>query len=212
MIRSFFDYDPEKTVEALLYLGQKTEKFDEYKACKLLFFSDKLHLVRFGTTITGDDYSALEFGPIPSKTRNRIKGLLELGDEAELSVVFNLDKHFKYPRLIPKRASDLDFLSESDREVLDEIIELYGTKSFDHLKDITHLMPAYKKAWKVGDSKRSFPMAFVDFFEEDQDAIEGALELLRENLALRPLFGRIGAPHSRPLECLSEAVLIKSAL
>ncbi len=69
-----FDLDFEKAAAALLCMAKLgTAKFDQYKACKLLFLADKRHLVKYGRTITGDRYSALEWGPIPSSIRDDLR-------------------------------------------------------------------------------------------------------------------------------------------
>jgi len=183
------DYDSEKTSEVLLYLATKVPKFDQYKACKILFLSDKRHLVRFGRTITGDGYDALEHGPIPSHTRDRIRHFLEdESSDSDLGTMFTLDKNFRYPRLVPRRSPNLDFLSKSDLDVLEETVKEFGAKSFEELKALTHEMAAYKKAWKEGVSAKSFPMSLEDFFEQDEDAVEGALEEMKENHALKRSF------------------------
>lgn len=184
-------YDAEKTAEVLLFLAAKVPKFDQYKACKMLFLSDKKHLVRFGRTITGDSYDALEHGPIPSLTRDRIKVFLDDATQgSDLRELFSLNKKFRYPRLEPLRQPNLDFLSRSDLEVLEETISEFGTKSFEELKALTHEMAAYKKVWKDSMSVKSFPMALEDFFEQDEDAIEGVLEDMKENLQLRRALAR----------------------
>jgi uncharacterized phage-associated protein len=182
----FVDYQPEKALEVLLYLAAKVPKFDQYKACKMFFLSDKRHLVRYGRTITGDEYDALEHGPIPSMTRERIKTLLEnAAADKDLGEVFKLDVRFKYPRLVGTRDADLEALSQTDLQVLNETIEEFGNKGFDELKALTHEMVAYKKAWKDDTSAKSFPMSFEDFFEQDEDAVKGTLEEMKENLQLR---------------------------
>ncbi len=162
---------------------------DQYKACKLLFLADKRHLVRYGRPITGDKYFAVKFGPIPSETRDLIKALVEEKKEAPNFAIFEeafeLDRDFSYPRLIARQEFDADLFSKSDIEVLDEIILEYGSKSFDELKAITHGTVAFCKAWKEDGSKKSFLMAFEDFFEEDENAIKGAFEEMKENFALR---------------------------
>jgi hypothetical protein len=58
---------------------------------------------------------------------------------------------------------------------------------FFQLKAITHEMVAYKKAWEKQrpDGAKQWPMTFEDFFEEDPNAIAGALEEMTENHVIR---------------------------
>ncbi len=182
-----FELDFDKAVSALVFLAKKTPKFDQYKACKLLFLADKRHLVKFGRTITGDSYSALEFGPIPSVIRNEMKQFIE-NNTGRLRDAFDVDRNFKHPRLVPKRQFDKSALSKSDVAILREIVNEFGAKSFDELQAITHEAAAYKKVWKPTELVKSFPMKFVDFFEEDEDAVAGVMEEVIENHALKKSF------------------------
>jgi uncharacterized phage-associated protein len=187
-----FKLDLDRSREAIVYLASKTAKmspstgFDVYHACKLLFLADKLHLVRYGRTITGDRYFAMDHGPAPNRILNRLRLFIEDSDAPWLSTVLTIDRTYKYPRFHPIEEIDYDHLSESDIEALEETVARYGTKTFPELRALTHEMAAYQKAWANRGNKGSAPMAFEDFFEEDSDAIAGVLEeaidasLLRE--------------------------------
>jgi uncharacterized phage-associated protein len=180
---------PKNPIRLRLRENQSSAAFHQYKACKLLFLADKRHLVRYGRPLTGDKYCALPYGPIPSETRDLIKALveekLENPNVAELNRVFDLDRHFSCPHLIAKEAFDPDLLSKSDLEVLEEVVREYGNKSFAELKMITHGTVAFSKAWDAKSPKKSFAMNFEDFFEEDENAVKGALQEMKENFPLR---------------------------
>jgi uncharacterized phage-associated protein len=184
-----FQFEWEKALAALAYLASKNlPEFDKYKSCKLLFLADKYHLVKYARPITGDEYFAVPYGPIPSSVLDRLN-LFEQGKDDSLAAVFELDKRYMYPRYTAKIQSDFSVLSQSDIMALDRIAELFGQKSFPELKAITHAMPAYYKAWKSKpeDSKRA-GMAFEDFFEEESESVKGVLEEVKELDAIRKAF------------------------
>jgi len=184
-----FKIDWEKTLAALVYLASKElPEFDKYKACKLIFLADKYHLVHFARPITGDSYYAVPYGPIPSQTLNRIKAL-EAGEDDELGHLLEQDTRFSNPHFRAKREANFSALSQSDIMALDRTAELFGQKNFPELKAITHAMPAYSKAWesRPAESKRA-QMAFEDFFEEDAEAVQGALQEMIEQYALESAF------------------------
>lgn len=166
------------------------------KIDKLIFLADKMHLVRYGRTITGDWYAALQHGPVPSKTDNLLDALeaeVHGYDEVDtLSEFVDLDRGFQYPRIF-SRVSAASFmaeqLSESDLEILERITEAFGSRTFPELRAITHEMPAWERAWegRAGGAK-SAHMAFEDFFQEDEDAIPGAELEAIENSALYASF------------------------
>jgi uncharacterized phage-associated protein len=186
-----FEYDRERTSAALVYLAtKKIFKLDKYKICKLLFLSDNRHLIQYGRPITGDTYYALDWGPVPSNT------LHALNDEDPLAeTIARLFKATsgKYPRYSLKSSKSTkaeakklieELLSESDIEVLDEIIAKHGSRSFPELFKITHSMPAYYKAWARRGYAYSSPMNFEEFFEENPEADQTVRQELASHAAL----------------------------
>jgi len=166
---------------------------------KLLFLADKLHLVRYGRTVTGDRYAALQHGPVPSQTDNLLDalegGIHGYPELEELSKRVELDRRFEYPRIASRSIADEfveDQLSESDLEVLNRVVELFGNRSFLELRAITHEAPAWEKAWEGRGAARSSGMTFEDFFEEDEEAMPGVKEEAIENSALRSSFPEAG--------------------
>ena len=76
-----FNY--KKSVQALNILAFKNGGvINKMKAIKLIWLSDRLHLRKFGRTITGDDYYALPNGPVPSATRDILESSNFLDDVA----------------------------------------------------------------------------------------------------------------------------------
>jgi uncharacterized phage-associated protein len=178
-----FRFAEEKAVAAVLYLIAKNiEALDKYKLAKLLFLADKFHLVRYGRPITGDEYCALPYGPVPSATLN-ILNREENEHSTPLTFAVQMDRRYANPRYSLKGEIPFTFeeLSKSDTKTLDLIVQRHGPKTFDELKALTHEMPAYTKAWASKGKKKSVHMNYEDFFEEDSDAIEGMFELMIED-------------------------------
>lgn len=188
-----FEFDFDKALAALAYLASRdVPALDVYKLHKLLFLADKYHLVRYGRPITGDQYVAMEYGPVPSRTYDLLKAYVE-GDRDEavtrLAGFLELEQQYKYPRFKAKAAYDAALFSQSDVSALERTVELFGDKTFEELKAITHEMPAFRRAWEARPAdKKSVPMEFEAFFEEDSEAIGGAFEEMLENDSLRKAF------------------------
>src|SRR6185436_4198819 len=183
-----FHLDADRAREALAYLASKSPGLDVYRACKLLFLADKYHLVRYGRTITGDRYYAMPHGPAPNRVLNLLNIFLEDPSTTWLSSVLTIDRSFRYPHLVANGPLELDNLSQSDIKALDVTLERFGSKTFDELKSLTHEMVAYRNAWDKRGRKKSVPMDFEDFFEEDSDAIAGVLEQAIEESQFRKAF------------------------
>jgi uncharacterized phage-associated protein len=191
-----FQYDFEKALAALVYLASKPQAvpaLDKYKAGKLLFLADKHHLVRYGRPILGDFYRALDYGPIPQKTMDHLHSLVDdrrqrTPEGTRLAKVLAVERRYQYPRFTANAEPDLAVFSVSERRALDHVIAEHGKRSFDELKALTHEMPAYKKALARAKGVRAVHMRYEDFFEEDPDAIAGALDEMLETHRLRTAF------------------------
>jgi uncharacterized phage-associated protein len=150
-----FEFKPEKFASSVAHLVSLRPGLTKKQLCKLLYLADKEHLLKYGRTITGDRYFALEQGPVPTKgldamnlkgDRRNIEALLRFGRLS--GWVFCLNQ-----------APDLKPLSRSDIGVLDRISDQFGALLAWQLEKITHEEPACKKAAPNG------PMSFELFFE-----------------------------------------------
>ena len=186
-----FKFDFDKFLAAVLYIASKNlPDLDAYKICKMLFLSDKHHLVRYGRTITGDIYCALQYGPVPSMALDLLGSLGKDEQKYDEKVKrmasrLDVDRRFQYPRFSTTESPEFCDLSQSDLISLCEVVKEFGDMNFDQLKSITHSVYAYKKAW----DKDEHYMRYEDFFREDPSAIDGVHKEMLENDELRRSFG-----------------------
>lgn len=132
MIKNTFD--PEKAIEAILYIASKIPIPDLRFICKILYFADKLHLEKFGRLITGDSYIALDNGPAPSTTLDLLNSLM-LGINTEITdsarTVFDIDGCGEIALVKTKRNVVFDLFSSSDLYCIDDAISTYGHMDFE---------------------------------------------------------------------------------
>ena len=117
-----FDFRPEKFASATAYLAERKPEVTKKELCKLLYFADKRHLLRYGRTITGDKYFALEQGPIPS---NELDALNGKGKAENINAVKQYGQLRGWTFKL-EHPADLRALSKSDLIVLDEILAEMG--------------------------------------------------------------------------------------
>jgi uncharacterized phage-associated protein len=184
-----FEFDPDKAVAVVSLLASRgLSEFTKGKACKLVFLVDHLHLVRYGRPVTGDWFTAMDHGPVPSNTLNLLNAVEEglRTSEAAIALIehLNLDRRYKYPRMSATEPLRIDSLSRSDSKVLKEVIEKYGQMTFKQLRALTHEYEAYKAAWERHTGPAS-DMTFEEFFEGNEaEAIAGVKEEMLENAAI----------------------------
>ena len=130
----------ETAIEAILYIANQIERSDIHKICKILYYADQMHLSKYGRSITGDTYIAMNYGPVPSNVEDIFKAVR--GDSffapyAESIRKDNFDFINKFI-IRAKRAADLDYLSESDLECLDFAINKCKNLTFEQLTELSH--------------------------------------------------------------------------
>jgi hypothetical protein len=176
-----FRFDAEKALETILYVASKA-KADKYATLKILYLADKLHLERYGRFISGDYYNALEDGATPMLSYDLIEyadgnkhQFFEAGVREALQVGTDASKH----DLVPRRAPNLDALSESDVECLNEILarleNVAPSNYWKALIDEVH-DDAWRKTWCEKQNSR---MAVERIAEQFPDADE-LIDYLRQ--------------------------------
>ena len=136
-----FQFDRIKAIEAILYLANKLENPGRYVICKLLYLADKCSLEKYGRFIFGDSYFAMKAGATPSNAYDLLKEATQLPVNG-IKVRGN--------RVIPLRKPDLDYLSKSDIECLDKIINTPHERMIRDTHD-----DAWQKSWDNRGSKKS---------------------------------------------------------
>ena len=145
---------------ALLYIIEKSDasKCDVYGIVKTAFFAQQIHLAKFGCPLFNDDICALQFGPVPSNVYDVLK--IARGDQKELSFHMNdgltgvsASIGWDSERYSAKEHPNMDFLSPSDIQSLDEAITKVSKMDFNSLRDNTH-GKEWNRAFKSGVGKK----------------------------------------------------------
>ncbi len=147
-----------KIIETIYYvLSRLGRSADKITLIKLIYLADKYHLIRYGRTITNDEYFAMQHGPVGST----VKDLLSCDEDYLTSKEYNY-----FNRLIKKfgavnytankltRKPALDMLSDTDKEALDFIVKTFGGYSNWKLRDYTHKYPEWQQYRDLIESNR----------------------------------------------------------
>lgn len=150
-----FRFMPDKFANAVAYLALKCPGTTKMKICKLLFYADKRHLVKYGRPITGDQYYKLPHGPVPTRGLDMLRGNASAAEVALLKKYISMVGNGVFPR----RAPDKKIFSKTDLETMDWVCRKYGQLNAATLRRLSHNEPSWTKA------KDSGPMDFALFFE-----------------------------------------------
>lgn len=143
-----FEYEKNKGIATVLYvalkLGNSPRKPDMHRIFKILYFADQKHLARFGRPVIGDTYIAMKDGPVPSRVYDMFKDVRD-HITGEFERFFDVQGYYVTPKCEP----DIDELSESDIEALDESIAENGKLGFSTLRTKSH-DDAYERSTRDG--------------------------------------------------------------
>jgi len=159
MIR--FTFNAEKFVNAVAYFSKRYNRATKLVICKLLFFADKEHLLRYGRPITGDTYYKLPHGPIPTRGLYLLRGRASLRDRTLAQRYIEVNGL----QVTAKRDPDVSVFSKSDLRIMENVFEKYGRYSAGHLRRLSHKEPSWIKA------KTNGAMDFALFFEDHPEAV-----------------------------------------
>ena len=193
-----FKFDLSKFIACTAYFAkQALPDLDKLKVCKLLYYADKRHLIRYGKPIIGDTYIHMDNGPVPSKSLDILNEVItdervyqvteEPSNKDQFKRILRVEKGLlRHPFPVFQLVKDpgLDCLSESEQEALNETLKRYGQCHPQELIELTHRDASWRK------SPINSEIDYRLFFEEEPEASRGALEYMesmRENYEL--MFG-----------------------
>lgn len=140
----------ETIIHGILYILNKIGgKCDKHKLFKIMYFSDREYLARYGRPIFLDKYIAMPYGPVPSYTLDVVNSLIDKRIKVkELNVSEYINLELPYD-IVSLKEPDMDNLAESEVKVIDLMIENYKNHTFEELVRESH-DSAWESASKNG--------------------------------------------------------------
>lgn len=180
-------FSHKKTTQALNFFARQSGgRINKMKALKLLFFSDRFHLRKYGRPITNDEYFAMNFGPVPSGG----KDLVEASD-------FRPDVEKSYAGQFINSVDRYEFssigdvetvvFSRTDQEALQYVWDHFGAFDQFKLAELSHEYPEWKKHEPALSSESSsrVKMSFSDFLEDPPVSFDPCYPLDEEERTVR---------------------------
>jgi len=163
-------------LNATLYLVQKIgPTADKFQIVRLLYLADRARLLRWGQTITGDQFAALPWGPVGSETLDMLDAAM--GDpNRDQDLGQYLRQYISVEgkptnRVTAKKLPDMRCLAIADLEALDEVLAAHGHYSLDErfqrLVEVTH-----DRAYHAAKERNAHWMTYEDLAEGDEDLLD----------------------------------------
>ena len=166
------DFEKTKLKEIALYILSKTEGVDIYHLLKILYFAEKKHLLKWGCSMVGLPFLAWEHGPVQYELYKGVRSDREYLHHKEdaASVIF------------ADREPNMDYITDSYRECLDESINENYNLSFSQLREKSH-----DSAWEEAYNSDSKVMSILSIAKA-AGANEGMMQYIQEQVELERAF------------------------
>ncbi|MDZ4724252.1 MAG: Panacea domain-containing protein [candidate division Zixibacteria bacterium] len=171
-----FTFDEDKFYAVMLILAKKTSRLDALKAAKLLYLADRDHLRAHGKPILGDSYVAMEYGPVPSLSYDILKNIRS-GIVTNALLRVERQSGHQYPVFVAIVEPELDYLSQTEMESIDKIIDEYGNNLGTDLVNITHKHKTWTES-KENLLEGADPIDYRLFFSEQSEDCQQAFDVM----------------------------------
>ncbi len=131
-------FNPQKFKELLLYVLEKVgakPNIGETALYKLLYFMDFDYYEQHGKPLTGATYIKNHHGPTPLQFKQVAGEMIEHGEMERVN-----SKYFQYDqkKYLPRRKSNLDLFTASEKEHMDGVIARLADKNGSEMRAYSH--------------------------------------------------------------------------
>jgi uncharacterized phage-associated protein len=177
-------HEREKLINAILYFAHNTRYLGKIKLFKLLFLLDFEHFRQTGRSVTGLEYRAWKFGPVP------VQVMQEWDDpEPDLAAAISIqpEKVIDYVRetVVPRVPFDDSHFTRRDLRIMEELVAQYRDTYSPMMIDVTHAENgAWAKIWQDGEGMNE-PIPYALCLDDDSPSRDAILEIAGEYEAIR---------------------------
>lgn len=130
-------HDREKLLNAIIFLVNQTKNCGKTKLFKLLYYLDFMHFRETGRSVTGMDYFAWDFGPVPQDLFFELTQPSSSSYIKEYIKVIGNEKDFT--KLIPLKKFDEMYFTKRELKLLEQIAFIFKDATTDQIVEAAHL-------------------------------------------------------------------------
>lgn len=168
----------QKLINAIVFFASNTQFCGKIKLFKLLYLLDFEHFSQTGKSVTGFEYQAWKFGPVPADLMEEWE---ELGADMAQAVHIESEKVIDYERQAVKVNAgvvfDDSYFTPRELRIMQAISDKYHKTYSPKMIDVTHEQNgAWDKVWQNGHgAQQHIPYALA--IENDDPNREVLIEL-----------------------------------
>lgn len=179
-----------RTKNAIFYFASETRACGKIKLFKLLYLLDFEHFRQTGRSVTGYEYEAWKFGPVPPALMEEWEAI---EDDLRQYVVIRPERVIDYFRetVVPVPGAEFDDSDFTPRQlkIMDDLVAQYRDTLSERMIDVTHAQNgAWDRVWAGGEGRQS-PIPYALALPEDFPHRAAILESAAEHTAFSRAHG-----------------------
>jgi uncharacterized phage-associated protein len=180
------EHNREKLINAIIYFLKNTRNCGKTKLFKLLYYLDFAHFRETGRSVTGLDYYAWDFGPVPKNLFDEINNPLPDLRES-VSILPTNDRSFV--GLKPKKQFDGRYFTKRELRILENVSFIFKDAKADDMVEASHLpnLPYDKTIKTEGENARIDYMLALDNTDSSLSA-EEVIERIKDKEEIKKAF------------------------
>ncbi|WP_420263986.1 Panacea domain-containing protein [Candidatus Magnetominusculus dajiuhuensis] len=180
------EHNREKIINAIIYFVTNTKFCGITKLCKLMYYLDFLHFKETGRSVTGMDYDAWNFGPVPTTLYDEISNL-KLKPDLRESISIRTINNFTVMKA-RKPFNGLHF-TKREKRILEKVAFIFEEAKTEDIVEASHLPnhPWYETIENKGFKAKIDYMLALDGSGESISK-EEALERISDREEMKRVF------------------------
>jgi len=177
-------HEREKLINAILYFAHQTKHLGKIKLFKLLYLLDFEHFRQTGRSVTGLEYQAWKFGPVPVEVMQEWERL-----EPDMAQAIGIQPERVIDSVretvIPSAPFDDSHFTKRELRIMEDLASRHRDTFSPDMIDVTHAENgAWAKVWQDGRGMyREIPYTLG--LDDDDPRRDAILAIAREQDAIR---------------------------
>jgi uncharacterized phage-associated protein len=179
----FVNTHRQKLINAIVFFAENTRRCGKIKLFKLLYLMDFEHFRQTGISVTGLQYQAWKFGPVPIEVMEEWEDL-ELDLATAIDIVPERVIDYTRETIVPRVAFNNQNFTRRELQIMQRLAETYRDTFSPIMIDVTHAENgAWATVWNNGIGDHN-PIPYDLAIADDNHNREVILEMARQYAGL----------------------------
>lgn len=179
------EHNREKLINAIIYFLKNTKFCGKTKLFKLLYYLDFMHFRETGKPVTGLDYYAWQYGPVPKALADEINAP---ASDLKENISIRVDDN-SFTVMKPKKKFNDKFFTKRELRILENVAYIFKEAKADDIVEASHLPShPWDKTIKSKGEWTKIDYTLVLDSTETSLSVEEVMERMRDKEEIKKAF------------------------